>query len=41
VNAYIVKPMNISLFQEYIQVLLLHWLKLNIPYLEIFSLNLD
>jgi CheY-like chemotaxis protein len=28
-NAYVTKPMNISLLQEYIQTLLLHWLKVN------------
>ncbi|TAE59776.1 MAG: response regulator [Nostocales cyanobacterium] len=36
VNAYIVKPMNIPLFQEYIKVLLLHWLKLNTTYIDTF-----
>jgi CheY-like chemotaxis protein len=31
-NGYVIKPMDISLLQEYIQILLLHWLKINIPY---------
>lgn len=29
-NAYIIKPMDVSLLQEYIQVMLSHWLKINI-----------
>lgn len=28
-NGYIIKPMNIDLLQEYTQILLLHWLKIN------------
>lgn len=33
VNAYVIKPMNIPLFQECVNVLLLHWLKFNVSYL--------
>lgn len=31
-NAYVIKPMDVALLQEYIQLLLLHWLKVNVTY---------
>lgn len=31
-NGYVVKPMDVALLQEYIQILLLHWLKINVTY---------
>lgn len=31
-NAYVIKPMNVSLLEEYIKTMLSHWLRVNIPY---------
>ena len=31
-NSYVVKPMDVSRLQECIQILLLHWLKVNVTY---------
>ena len=34
-NAYVIKPMDIALFRESINLLMLHWLKVNIPCTEL------
>lgn len=34
-NGYVIKPMNIKKLQEYIEILLKHWLKVNVSYSKI------